>query len=172
MKKTVFILALLVTGFINASKAQQLKDGQTLDLNGISVTFNIINKESIEVKDQSFDRYKVVATVKNNSPKSFNVRLASASDLSAALKSKIVELNCLNATGARLTSKKLDVGMKAHMITVTYPGKDKDGKFVSQTMTVVAGYYFDAGQTLQSDAIFIVPKGETPQVSVRSLLQN
>lgn len=172
MKKIAFILTLLTFGFSAITKAQQIKDGQTIDLNGIAVTFNIVNKESIEVKDQSYDRYKVIATVKNNAGKSFNNRLTSSTDIAGALKSKIVELNCLNATGARLTSKKLEVGMKAHTITITYPGKDKDGKFISQTMSVVASYYFDPGQTLQNDAIFIVPKGETPNVTVRSLLQN
>lgn len=172
MKNIAFIFTLLTLGLATAAKAQQIKDGQTLDLNGIAVTFNIVNKESVDVKDQSFDRYKVSATVKNNSGKSFNNRLTSSLDLAGALKSKAVELDCINATGARLTSKKISVGMKAHTITVTYPSKDKDGKFVNQTMVVVAGYYFDPGQTLQDDAIFIVPKGEAPQVTVRSLLQN
>lgn len=172
MKKIASVLLLLTCCLATVAKAQQIKDGQTIDLNGIAVTFNIVNKESIDVKDQSFDRYKVVATVKNNSGRSFNNRLTSSVDIAAALKSKIVELNCVNATGARLTSKKFDIGMKAHTITVTYPGKDKDGKFVSQTMAVIASYYFDPGQTLQNDAIFIVPKGEAPQVTVRSLLQN
>ncbi|MBT2563399.1 hypothetical protein J7E50_01350 [Pedobacter sp. ISL-68] len=35
-----------------------------------------------------------------------------------------------------------------------------------------AGYYFDEGQTIENDAISIVPAGETPQISVRSLLKN
>ena len=113
----------------------------------------------------------MLASVKNNTGKSFNIRLASSLDLSAISSSKIVELDCINATGARLTSKKVQVAMKSHLINVTYPTKDKDGKAVTAVLPVTAGYYFDQGQVIENDAIFIVPTGETPQVTVRILLK-
>jgi len=34
---------------------------------------------------------------------------------------------------------------------------------------VIAGYYLDPGDTVNDTAIFIVPQGETPDVSVRKL---
>ncbi|MNE30631.1 hypothetical protein D3C80_1241610 [compost metagenome] len=59
--------------------------------------------------------------------------------------------------------------MAAHQINVTYLTKDKDGKLINSMIMVPAGYFLDPGQTVENDAIFIVPKGETPQVSVRLL---
>lgn len=169
--KTLALL-LLFCGTTAIVKAQQIKDGETVNVNGIAVTYSIVNKEKVNIKDQDFDRYKVLASVKNNSGKSFNIRLASSLDLSGISNSKIVELDCTNATGARLTSKKLQVSMKTHLINVTYATKDKDGKTISAILPVTAGYYFDQGQVIENDAIFIVPAGETPQVTVRSLLKN
>lgn len=165
-------LLFLFCGVVAAVKAQQIKDGETVTLNGIAVSYTVVNKEKINIKDQDFDRYKVLASVKNNSGQSFNIRLTNSLDLSGISNSKIVELDCINATGARLTSKKLQVSMKSHLINVTYATKDKDGKTISAVLPVTAGYYFDQGQVIENDAIFIVPAGETPQVTVRSLLKN
>lgn len=169
--KTLTLLLLFIAG-IKFANAQQIKDGETVNVNGIAVTYSVTNKEKVMIKDQNFDRYKVLASVKNNIGKSINIRLASSLDLSAISASKIVELDCINATGARLTSKKVQVGMKSHLINVTYYTKDKDGKTISAVMPVTAGYYFDEGQTIENDVIFIVPAGETPQVTVRNLLKN
>ncbi|MGN7988129.1 hypothetical protein ACTJKC_12360 [Pedobacter sp. 22226] len=154
------------------SNAQQIKDGETVNIDGIAVTYSVTNKEKLTIKDQNFDRYKVLASVKNNTGKSFNIRLASSLDLTGISNSKIIELDCVNATGARLTSKKVQVSMKSHLINVTYPTKDKDGKAITAVLPVTAGYYFDQGQVIENDAIFIVPAGEVPQVTVRSLLKN
>ncbi|GAA4209280.1 hypothetical protein GCM10022289_34500 [Pedobacter jeongneungensis] len=156
----------------SASNAQQIKDGETVNIDGIAVTYSVTNKEKLTIKDQNFDRYKVLASVKNNTGKSFNIRLASSLDLTGISNSKIIELDCVNATGARLTSKKVQVSMKSHLINVTYPTKDKDGKAITALLPVTAGYYFDQGQVIENDAIFIVPAGEVPQVTVRSLLKN
>ncbi|MET6996094.1 hypothetical protein [Chitinophaga defluvii] len=166
-KVTLTLSLLSLTAVLHA---QQIKDGETLDLDGIAVTFNVMNKETVEVKGQSYDRYKVVAAAQNNTGKSFNIRLKTYPDVGSIGGGKIVELNCQNATGARLTSKKLDVNMATHQLKVTYLAKNNDGKLVNNEITVPAGYFFDPGQKVENDAIFIVPKGETPQVSVRKLL--
>ena len=87
--KTLALL-LLFCGTTAIVKAQQIKDGETVNVNGIAVTYSIVNKEKVNIKDQDFDRYKVLASVKNNSGKSFNIRLASSLDLSGISNSKIV----------------------------------------------------------------------------------
>ncbi|QNN41098.1 hypothetical protein [Pedobacter roseus] len=170
IKTLTFLLPFLMA--VSASYAQQIKDGETLNVNGIAVTYSVTNKEKLTIKDQDFDRYKVLASIKNNTGKSFNIRLANSLDLTGISNSKIIELDCINATGARLTSKKVQVSMKSHLINVTYPTKDKDGKSITAILPVTAGYYFDEGQVIENDAIFIVPAGEVPQVTVRSLLKN
>lgn len=170
MNKLKLSLTLLFSCFMTVLYAQQIKDGETIDLDGVAVTFTVVNKESVDVKGESYDRYKVVASVQNNTGKSFNVRLKTYPDLSSIGSGKILELNCKNATGARLTSKKLEVSMATHQIKVTYLSRDKDGKLVNSDMTIPAGYFLDSGQKVENDAIFIVPKGEELQVSVKKLI--
>lgn len=161
----IFLTAFLFSG--NLVKAQKISDGQTLNVNGMSVTFNILNKESIESGGKSYDRYKVSATIKNTSDKAYNIRLSAFPQIVSGI--GLVELNCINATGARLTSKKIELKMKAQMINVTYSAYDKSGKFINSTIPVTGSYYFDPGDTISDDAIFIVPQGEKPDVSVRSM---
>jgi len=168
MKNSFLSLVLFfILGFGNHVNAQKISDGQSLDLNGMSVVFNILNKESIEVGGKPFDRYKVSATVKNNSEKSYNIRLSAFPQIVSNI--GIVELDCINATGAKLTSKKIQLKMKAQMINVTYSAYDKSGKFTNSTIPVTGSYYFDSGDSISDNAIFIVPQGEKPDVSVRSL---
>ncbi|MNF04571.1 hypothetical protein D3C80_2041200 [compost metagenome] len=59
--------------------------------------------------------------------------------------------------------------MKTQQVAVTYLTKDKDGKNVNSTITIPVGFYLDPGDTVEESGIFIVPKGEAPQVNVRML---
>ncbi|MDR3023399.1 hypothetical protein [Chryseobacterium sp.] len=168
MKNLTFFLTLTAFTFLgNLLNAQKISDGQTIDINGMAVTFNILNKESVESGGKSYDRYKVSASVKNTSDKAYNIRLSAFPQIVSNI--GLVELDCINATGARLTSKKIELKMKAQMINVTYSAYDKSGKFVSSTIPVTGSYYFDPGDTISDNAIFIVPQGEKPDVSVRSM---
>ncbi|MDH6250410.1 riboflavin synthase alpha subunit [Chryseobacterium sp. H1D6B] len=168
MKNSVLLFILFaVISFSPHLNAQKITDGQTIDVNGMGVTFNILNKESVQVSGKPFDRYKVSASVKNNTDKSFNIRLSSYPQIVNNI--GIVEVDCINATGSKLTSKKIQLKMKAQMINVTYSAYNKSGKFVNSIIPVTGSYYFDAGDTISDDAIFIVPQGEKPDVNVRSL---
>lgn len=168
MKNSILLfLFFAVICFGNSLNAQKITDGQTIDVNGMSVTFNITNKESIEAGGKPYDRYKVSATVKNTSDKSYNFRLSSSPQIVSNI--GIVELDCINATGAKLTSKKIELKMKAQMINVTYYAYDKSGKYTNSIIPVIGSYYFDQGDTISDNAIFIVPQGQAPDVTVRSL---
>ena len=168
MKNLTLLITLVTTIFWGTSiSAQKISDGQTLEVNGMNVTFNILNKESIESGGKQYDRYKVSATVKNTSDKAYNIRLSAFPQIVSNI--NLVELDCINATGARLTSKKIELKMKAQIINVTYSAYDKSGKFTTSTIPVTGSYYFDPGDTISDNAIFIVPQGEKPDVSVRSL---
>lgn len=160
----LFFILTLVGIIVNA---QKITDGETLELNGLNVTFIVLNKETVEVKGKQYDRYKVSASVKNNSEKSYNIRLTSYPQMADNI--GIVELDCINATGAKLTSKKIELKMKSQIINVNYSTYDKNGKSVNTIIPVTGSYYFDAGDTIHDEAIFIVPQGAKPDVSVRSL---
>lgn len=168
MKNLTFFFSLFFTLLFGIqANAQKITDGQTIEVNGMSVTFNIVNKESIEAGGKPYDRYKVSASVKNTSDKAYNIRLSSYPQIVS--NTGLVELDCINATGAKLTSKKIQLKMKAQMINVTYSAYDKSGKFATSTIPVTGSYYFDQGDTISDNAIFIVPQGEKPDVSVRNL---
>ncbi len=168
MKNLILSLLCPIAVFLGIhTHAQKISDGQTIDINGMAVTFNILNKESVETGGKSYDRYKVSASVKNTSDKAYNIRLSAFPQIVSNI--GLVELDCINATGARLTSKKIELKMKAQMINVTYSAYDKSGKFISSTIPVTGSYYFDPGDTISDNAIFIVPQGEKPDVSVRSM---
>ena len=167
MKKTVFSALLFVLFSFTNLYCQKISDGATVDVSGLAVTFNILNKESINVGGKSFDRYKVTASVTNNSGKSINMRLANAPQIVTNI--GLVEVNCINATGAKLTAKKIDLKPKAQNLNVTYWAYTKEGKYESSVIPVIAGYYLDPGDTVSDNAIFIVPQGEEPNVSVRKL---
>jgi len=167
MKTLTTFLTIAIFAVSNLN-AQKIADGSTVDLNGLAVTFNINNKESVTVGGKNFDRYKVSATLVNNSGKSYNIRLNSAPQVVSNI--ELVELNCINATGAKLTAKKLKLNLKPQNVNVTYWAYTKDGKYQSFVIPVVAGYYLDSGESTTDEAIFIVPQGETPDVSVRKTM--
>lgn len=168
MKNSLLLtFTFLFLSFSNFNYAQKISDGESIDVNGMKVSFNITNKESVEVGGKPFDRYKVSATVQNTSEKSFNIRLTSFPQI--ITNTGIVELDCINATGAKLTSKKIQLKMKTQMINVTYSAYDKSGKMTTSILPVIGSYYFDSGDTINDNAIFIVPQGEKPDVTVRSL---
>ncbi|MBB6370638.1 hypothetical protein [Chryseobacterium shigense] len=168
MKNSMLLIAISAAVLSGISvKGQKISDGQTVEVNGMSVTFNILNKESVEAGGKPYDRYKVSASVKNTSDKAYNIRLSSYPQIVS--NTGLVELDCINATGAKLTSKKIELKMKPQMINVTYSAYDKSGKFATSTIPVTGSYYFDPGDTISDNAIFIVPQGEKPDVSVRNL---
>ena len=118
MKKSLFLTFGFVLLSLTNFYAQKITDGATVDVNGLSVTFNILNKEAINVGGKNFDRYKVSAGVTNNSGKSINMRMATAPQIVTNI--ALVEVNCINASGAKLTSKKIELKPKAHNLNVTY----------------------------------------------------
>lgn len=162
MKKLIPILLLMV---FTSLGAQKITDGQTVTVDGLAVTFNILNKESVNAGGKNYDRYKVSATLVNNSGKDFNLRMSNAPQV--VTNTELVELNCINATGAKLTSKKLALKMNPQNLNVTYWAYTKDGKYQSFVIPVVSGYFLDNGGSVSDNAIFIVPQGEAPNVTVR-----
>ena len=117
---------------------------------------------------KTYDRYKVSATLVNKSGKDFNQRMSNAPQVATNI--EIAELNCINATGAKLTSKKLALKLKPQNLNVTYWAYTKEGKYQSFVIPVVASYYLDNGDSVNDNAIFIVPQGEAPDVTVRKTL--
>lgn len=167
MRNSLFSALFFLLLSLSNLYGQKISDGATIEVNGLSVTFNILNKEAVTVGGKNFDRYKVSASVTNNSGKSFSIRLSNAPQIVSNI--GLIEVNCINATGAKLTSRKMDLKLKTHNVNVTYWAYNKEGKYESSVIPIIAGYYLDPGDTVNDNAIFIVPQGEEPNVSVRKL---
>ena len=136
MKNVTFLATLVLLFSLSLTKAQKIADGETVDLNGLAVTFSVLNKESVTVGGKNFDRYKVSANLVNNSSKAYNIRMSNAPQI--VTNTALVELNCMNATGAKLTSKKLDLKLKPQTVNVTYWAYTKDGKYESAMIPIIA----------------------------------
>ena len=72
--KTSSCLSLLLLFLCFATiYSQKITDGATVDVGGLAVTFNILNKESVSAGGKNYDRYKVSASVTNNSGKNISM---------------------------------------------------------------------------------------------------
>jgi hypothetical protein len=79
----------------------------------------------------------------------------------------LAKYDCINATGARLTSKTGSVTAKPMYVTARVNTKDAAGKSVVENQKVQIGYYLGVGETVSDNVIFIVPLNEKPDVRVR-----
>ncbi|WP_223609590.1 hypothetical protein [Chryseobacterium sp. OSA05B] len=187
MKKILVLVCTTVLFF--SLNGQKIQDGGTLNIDGLEVTMDFINKEIKNIKGINFDRFRVSVIVRNNTGKPFNIRLGSTSGVdvsnygnsfnvhigSSGLPSEnennmgLIEVNCLNATGARLTSKRINFGLKAHKVNVNYSFQNKDGKYINSVLSAIVGYYLDSDDVISGEATFLVPQGQEPDVLVRKL---
>lgn len=167
MKKNIYFLIIFILA-LTSLNAQKISEGTTVDLDGLAVSFTILNKESITVSNKNYDRYKVSASLVNKSDKNFTVRLNSAPQILTNI--DLVELDCVNATGAKLTSKKIKLKLKPQNLNVNYWAYSKDGKYQSFTIPVIAGYFLDKNDEVNDEAIFIVPQGEELNIVARKLM--
>ena len=160
--KLMFSVLLFLFAFHDVN-AQHLEEGQPIEINGMEVSYRIVNERAVTVQREEFDRFEIMFTVKNNTGNCFNIRLTKSPDLSAINSGGLVQFFCSNATGAKMTSKKETIGMRQHNIVVTHKG---------QQVNAIAGYYFDDGDMRTEKATFIVPKGERPQIEAIALATN
>lgn len=63
----------------------------------------------------------------------------------------------------------MQLKMKAQIINVSYSAYGKSGKLAVNIIPITGSYYFDYEDTINDDAIFTVPQGEKPDVSVKGL---
>ena len=129
--------------------------------------YNIVSEKEKEVGDKgNFSRYSLNFFVTNTSPEAkiifykpgFNLL---GNDVSPTL----VFFKCLNATGARLTSKEVQLQAKACNIMAAVEDKDcASGKTVMNKRFAQIGYWIKPGETISARTIVIVPLNERPDV--------
>jgi hypothetical protein len=79
----------------------------------------------------------------------------------------LAKFDCVNATGARLTSKTGELNAKPMFVTARVNTRDEKGKSIVENQKVQVGYYIGAGETVEENVIFIVPLNSRPEIKVR-----
>lgn len=165
-------LATLVTGLCLsaatlAQTAYDIAENQPTSLNGVEYGFTVRNERKKDVGDKgTFERYEITiyATNKSGCTKLFFPKQTIFGQQNTDL---LAQFDCLNATGARFTSKSGNVRAQPFYVPYTTSTKTADGKTVNNTIQVQAGYWLRNGETVSSELVLIVPDGEAPRLKVR-----
>ncbi|MVM30036.1 ABC transporter permease [Spirosoma sp. HMF4905] len=167
------LLLVLGVGLVFPAIAQQsyeLKSNQPTLINGIEYGYTIRNESKKEVSNMgTVKRYEltVYATNKSGENKLFSPRQTSFGVKDQDL---LARFDCINATGAKLTSK--TITLRARPISTSYTASashtdGRDDKPIASAMPAQGGHLFENGETLTNNVIVIVPDGEQPQLRVR-----
>ncbi len=157
MKTKFTLLAVFCFIAINSSLAQQgfpVTDQQPVTIEGLTCGYKIKSLETKTVSDKGdFSRYSISFFVKNNTGQPRILPFRPGTNGMNGVADNLIQFNCLNATGARLTSKY--VVIKAPPYNVY-----RNGGMVKM------GYGVLPGQTVSADAIMIVPLNEQLNMQV------
>ncbi|MFD2570051.1 ABC transporter permease [Spirosoma soli] len=153
-----------------AQTAYDITEDQPAQLNGIEYGFAIRNESKKEVGKDTFSRYELSIYVTNKSgcTKLFFPR---QTPFGLQNQDQLAQFDCLNATGARLTSKSSTVRARPFSVPYSTTSKNAEGKTVTNTIQVQAGHMLTNGETVSDNIIVIVPSGEQPRMKVRVQMQ-
>lgn len=156
--KNSFILVwlLISTNFLLAQNFY-LEEKKPATENGFEYGYNIRNEQIKEAKGEEYSRFEITFYITNNSgcTKLYEQRNG-AFDSDPNL---LAIFNCSNANGKRFTSKSGKILAKDFYLSVKRKVNDKE-----ITETVKGGFIFRNGETLRSNIIVLVPKGERPVI--------
>jgi flagellar basal body rod protein FlgG len=169
MKKFLFLCCCFAWAQTLPAQVLELVENvpQTLP-SGISVTYTIRSSSQKDVgKKGEFSRHEVTVTVANDGGCDWirvftgNERTTNASEF------PIVRVDCVNATGFRMTSKGDDIeGEQFNAIQVQRT--TVNGQVQETRNPIHVGYALLRGRRIQKNYIYIVPLNEKPKVQVRA----
>ena len=150
-----------------AQPASDISEDEPAQLNGIEYGYSIRNESKKEVGNKgTFNRFELTVYVAN---KSGCTKLFFPRQTTFGLQNQdlLAQFDCINATGARLTSKNSTVRARPFSVPYSTSTKNPDGKLVTSTVQVQAGHMLENGETITDNLIVIVPDGERPRLRVR-----
>ena len=159
-KTSFLLLPMLLWLFAGFAQVTNLDENKPVVINGIEYGYIIKNEQSKSANGDEYARFEIAVYATNISgcTKLYSNRTAFLSDESPNL---IATYNCNNANGKRFTSKSATVKARDFNINAMVP--DKDGKDVNRS--VKAGYIFRNGETVKTNIIVLVPKGDRPIIN-------
>lgn len=152
------------SSFLNSQFSLQAADSAMV-ADGLAFGFHINSEKEKEVGDKgNFSRYSIQFFITNVSGEAkiflYNQGIQIFNDVSPY----IIQFDCLNATGARLTSKSVQLQMAACNVLGLVDGKDQNNKPQRNKQFVQVGYWIKPNETIKTNAIVIVPLNEKPVV--------
>ncbi|TDH25219.1 ABC transporter permease [Segetibacter sp. 3557_3] len=167
--KKCFLLLLIAAGplFSFAQSANTVAEDKPFVTEGVEYGYSIRNVSTREVSNKDFSRYEVSLYATNKSECSRIILFSQSLGRDEGDMNKLVQFDCLNATGARLTSKTGSVTAKPMYVTARVSTRDNAGKNITESQKVQIGYYLGVGETVTENVIFIVPLNEKPDLRVR-----
>lgn len=170
--RSVCLLLLLSVGLIFPSIAQstyEIPGNKPIQVDGIEYGYSVRNECTKDfINLGTFKRYELMVYVTNKSGNSkvFNPRQTSFGTRDQDL---LAHFDCLNATGAKLTSK--TIAVRARPASNPYEASAKptpgDAMAVKTTDLSPGGHMLENGETVTNNIIVIVPDGESPHMRVR-----
>jgi len=165
-----FFLAISLFCCASASNAQSIELTENMPYalpSGISVMYNIKSSTQRDVgKKGEFSRHEVTVMVSNDGACDWirvfngNERTTNSSEY------PVVRVDCVNATGMRMTSKGDDIEVEQFNAVQTQ-STVVNGKTQQTRTNIHVGYALMRGQRIQKNYIYIVPLTEKPKVQVR-----
>lgn len=143
-------------------------DTAAMTYDGLTVGYRIKSSKEKEVGNKGdFSRYSVEFYIVNNTYEAkiflYNQGWQIANDVSPY----VVQFDILNATGARFTSKMVQLQLAPcevlGIVQDKNTDKDKNSKSGNKQFVKI-GYWIRPGETIRTSAVLIVPLNELPSV--------
>ena len=156
--KISFLITILFCSVRSFAQVTDIDEKKPETVDGIEYGYYIKNEQTKSVKDEEYGRFEITlyATNKTGCTKIYAERTSILSSESSNL---IASFNCTNANGKRLTAKSGTVKAREFYLNAKV---QENGKEI--TKAVKAGYIFRNGETLKTNIIVLVPKGERPVI--------
>lgn len=164
--KIISIAFLLSFVSLTVSYAQVFADvpenGSYID-NGVEYSYSITNESQVK----EFNRYEVTLTATNKSgcPLIY-IKRNDISTLFEGDPAAIARFECINANGKRLTSKGGNLRARPFFVPNERTVKNAEGKNVTTTERIHAGFILNNGQTVSS-SIIVLTDSDRPKFKVR-----
>lgn len=162
----VLLLLFLLTTVVKAQQAFNVTDTQPALVDGLTIGYNIKSAEVKAVGDKgNFSRYSINFYVTNTSSQAKIILYKEGWNILGNVSDQLVQFNCLNATGARMTSKEATLSAVPCNVLALVDDKDCSSNKTTQSKRFVQiGYWIKSGQTISATAIMICPLNERPNV--------
>ena len=169
MTKTLLLLICAIAVCTPGTQAQQtyhVTDTHPAVVNGLEMGFSVKSKEEKSVGDKgNFSRYALRFYITNTTSEAKLILYKQGLNLLGNVSDQLVQFNCKNATGARLTTKSALLNAEPCMLAAMVEDKEcGSNKVVKNKRMVQVGFWIKAGQTISTDGIVIVPLNQQPDV--------